>query len=325
MNEQDRNLMVRARNLLSQVEVNSGPKYFASCWAVCEELTAALAQQAVPDGFALVPVEPTQEMLNAVVTTVDEFLLGQMAEKQYREDWAAMLAAAPQAEREPIGIPARSLPPDALVVPAKQASQAPAPAPEGVLTKALADAAESLQTISSLAGREFWPNTDAPTHMGQMRDVRAYALNRAKVASEALDAHRSQCAAVGDEDEREPMSREQAIAIARKVALQARDERGRPMFRHLTPENCERWNPEEWVVDAIMAAAGRQAERDPLSLAVVDAARAAMDESTESFTDRMDITIPAHLASALSLRLDEYDRAHGIGDSNVPVQPMGGA
>lgn len=34
--------------------------------------------------------------------------------------------AAQQAEREPVGIPARSLPPDALVVPAKQAEQAPA-------------------------------------------------------------------------------------------------------------------------------------------------------------------------------------------------------
>lgn len=38
-----------------------------------------------------------------------------------------------QAEREPAGIPARSLPPDALVVPAKQAGQAPAPAPDRIL------------------------------------------------------------------------------------------------------------------------------------------------------------------------------------------------
>jgi len=35
-------------------------------------------------------------MLDAVVSTVDEMLLGQAAERQYREDWAAMLAAAPQ-------------------------------------------------------------------------------------------------------------------------------------------------------------------------------------------------------------------------------------
>lgn len=50
----------------------------------------------VPEGHKLVPIEPTQAMLDAVVSTVDEMLLGQAAERQYREDWAAMLAAAPQ-------------------------------------------------------------------------------------------------------------------------------------------------------------------------------------------------------------------------------------
>lgn len=70
-------------------------------------------------------------------------------------------------------------------------------------------------------------------------------------------------------------------------------------------------------------AVGAEDEREPLSLAVVDAARAAMDESVEAFTDRMDIIIPAHLASALSLRLDEYDRAHGIGEPKPPVQGTG--
>lgn len=52
-------------------------------------------KQAEPEGYKLVPVEPTQEMLDAVVTSVDDHLLGPDAEKQYREDWAAMLAAAP--------------------------------------------------------------------------------------------------------------------------------------------------------------------------------------------------------------------------------------
>lgn len=42
--------------------------------------------------------------------------------------------------------------------------------------------------------------------------------------------------------------------------------------------------------------------------AVVDAARAALNESFEDGTDDRDIVLPAHLAAALSLRLDEHDR-----------------
>lgn len=53
---------------------------------------AAKEQQA---GWVMVPREPTLEMLNAVVTTMDDFLLGKDAEQQYRDDWAAMIAAAP--------------------------------------------------------------------------------------------------------------------------------------------------------------------------------------------------------------------------------------
>ena len=55
----------------------------------------------------------------------------------------------------------------------------------------------------------------------------------------------------------------------------------------------------------------------PSAAAVINAARIAMDESCEAFNEAMDISIPAHLAAALSLRLDEYDdaiqRAHKIG------------
>lgn len=51
-------------------------------------------------GWKLVPIEPTPAMLAAVVTSMDDFLLGKEAEKQYREDWAAMLAAAPTAQAE---------------------------------------------------------------------------------------------------------------------------------------------------------------------------------------------------------------------------------
>lgn len=56
----------------------------------------AAPQPAHVQGWQLVPVEPTPEMLAAVVTSLDEHLLGREAEQQYREDWAAMLAAAPQ-------------------------------------------------------------------------------------------------------------------------------------------------------------------------------------------------------------------------------------
>jgi hypothetical protein len=54
---------------------------------------------AIPEGWRLVPVEPTPEMLGAVVSSMDDFLLGDGAENQYRADWAAMLAAAPEAAR----------------------------------------------------------------------------------------------------------------------------------------------------------------------------------------------------------------------------------
>lgn len=75
---------------------------------------ASLAQPAsVPAGFALVPVEPTREMLDAVVTSLDDHLLGSAAEQQYRDDWAAMLAASPQAPQ-----------------PAQADQAAPAPEPE---------------------------------------------------------------------------------------------------------------------------------------------------------------------------------------------------
>ena len=67
---------------------------YAAARLEIESLRAALTT-AQAEGWRLVPVEPTQEMLDAVVTTMDDALLGKEAEKQYREDWAAMLAAAP--------------------------------------------------------------------------------------------------------------------------------------------------------------------------------------------------------------------------------------
>ena len=54
----------------------------------------------MPEKWKLVPIEPTPEMLGAVVTSMDDFLLGKDAEKQYREDWTAMLDAAPKPPNE---------------------------------------------------------------------------------------------------------------------------------------------------------------------------------------------------------------------------------
>lgn len=77
-------------------------RYYAQTAAALQAVKDALAagqataaQAVVPAGWNLVPTEPTQAMLDAVVTSMDDFLLGKEAEKQYREDWAAMLAAAP--------------------------------------------------------------------------------------------------------------------------------------------------------------------------------------------------------------------------------------
>lgn len=71
---------------------------------------ATTAQAVVPAGWNLVPTEPTQAMLDAVVTSMDDFLLGKEAEKQYREDWAAMLAAAPAQPAAQQGLAYAALP-----------------------------------------------------------------------------------------------------------------------------------------------------------------------------------------------------------------------
>lgn len=64
---------------------------------------AAIASMAAPEGWQLVPVAPTDEMMGAVVSSMDEHLMGKDgAEAQYREDWAAMLRAAPTPQDPPI-------------------------------------------------------------------------------------------------------------------------------------------------------------------------------------------------------------------------------
>ena len=48
--------------------------------------------------------------------------------------------------------------------------------------------------------------------------------------------------------------------------------------------------------------------------AVIAAAKAAMNASFETENKELDISIPAHLAAALSLRLDELEAAQNIGE-----------
>ena len=65
------------------------------------------------------------------------------------------------------------------------------------------------------------------------------------------------------------------------------------------------------AIDAALSAPAAPVAQ-PLVESVINAARAAMDESTEAYDADMSIKIPSHLAASLSLCLDEYDRAHGI-------------
>ena len=55
---------------------------------------AAMAQPGVPQGWQLVPVEPTKEMIDAYVNTSSRFWSA-------RRDWAVMLAAAPSPQEKP--------------------------------------------------------------------------------------------------------------------------------------------------------------------------------------------------------------------------------
>lgn len=69
------------------------------------------------------------------------------------------------------------------------------------------------------------------------------------------------------------------------------------------------------LVEAIETALhGTVATREPLTSAVINAAREAMEDSTEETNDGdlFNIVLRSHHAAALSLALDEYDRAHGI-------------
>ena len=64
-------------------------------WPIAVKARAALAQaeqrQVVPAGWRLVPIEPTEEMIDAYVAVTERF-------PSARTDWAVMLASAPQSE-----------------------------------------------------------------------------------------------------------------------------------------------------------------------------------------------------------------------------------
>lgn len=172
--------------------------------------------------------------------------------------------AAQQAEREPGGIPARSLPPDALVVPAKQAEREPLSREQAILHRLT----ESLQRQDAMRiGLELIALGEAP-------DAVACAVE-ALVSGGMWDPDEAQVA--------RELQAEHADAFSEgPTPEQIRDE-------HLSQKST----------------------LESMAVAVVNAARTAMDESFEVGNEHLDIGVPAHLATALSLRLDEYDRAGG--------------
>ena len=68
-------------------------------WMPLPELPGAQPTPSVPDGWKLVPIEPTQEMINHVI---DERLEALVAGKEHTfiDIYKAMLAAAPKPEGE---------------------------------------------------------------------------------------------------------------------------------------------------------------------------------------------------------------------------------
>ncbi len=72
------------------------------------------------------------------------------------------------------------------------------------------------------------------------------------------------------------------------------------------------------AITALRTAIEQAEKQEDEAKAVIDAARAAMDDSVEAYDSAGSIKISSHLAASLSLCLDEYDRtikaAHGIGD-----------
>lgn len=76
-----------------------------------------------------------------------------------------------------------------------------------------------------------------------------------------------------------------------------------------------KWNRPAWVPLYTSPPEQRKPLTDEAK-AVIDTARAAMDDSVEAYDSEGSIKISSHLAASLSLCLDEYDRAieaaHGI-------------
>ena len=72
------------------------------------------------------------------------------------------------------------------------------------------------------------------------------------------------------------------------------------------------WTEKEISIIEKLIDALAQPEQEPLTdeaKAVIAAAKVAMDASFETENRELDISIPAHLATALSLRLDEFEAA----------------
>jgi len=93
--EQRKALTEYARNAIKQAEeardeipfgLSEEEEMEISLFAIALERLNAAAPQPVPDGWKLVPVEPTEEMLSAALKFP----------AQTRKQYAAMLAAAPE-------------------------------------------------------------------------------------------------------------------------------------------------------------------------------------------------------------------------------------
>jgi len=103
----DRELLQQALDALSAARSNqkeNAPQIAGKTWGFVEETLAALRQrlaQPEPEGWKWVPVEPSQEMLDAADEGDREYTLRNFGDIQTvmqgpHDHWCAMLAAAPQ-------------------------------------------------------------------------------------------------------------------------------------------------------------------------------------------------------------------------------------
>lgn len=81
-----------------------GPYYASDDWECAwigyQAALTSMSAKSVPEGYAIVPIEPTDEMVNAYVKYVDESPYKPPYETSIKGRYQAMLAAAPQPPQE---------------------------------------------------------------------------------------------------------------------------------------------------------------------------------------------------------------------------------